>query len=153
MNMSLMKHYCLIGIAIAILGQLNGCSVYMAATQPEKKNTNVLAVGTPRSMVIAELGQPSSTEVKNNKRTDYFSFVQGYSKGAKVGRAVLHGTADVLTLGLWEVLGTPTEVVFSGDKVTYEIVYDNDDKVEQVIPINVPEPKQENTTTQEQGIH
>ena len=153
MNISLMKHYCLIGIAIAILGQLNGCSVYMAATQPEKKNTNVLAVGTPRSIVIAELGQPSSTEVKNNKRTDYFSFVQGYSKGAKTGRAVLHGAADVLTLGLWEVVGTPTEAVFSGDKVIYEVIYDKDDKVEKVIPINVPAPKQENTTTQEQGTH
>lgn len=153
MNMPTIKHYFLIGIAIAILGQLNSCSVYMAATQPEKKDTNVLAVGTPRSMVIAELGQPSSTEVKNNKRTDYFSFVQGYSKGAKAGRAVLHGAADVLTLGLWEVIGTPAEVTFSGDKVIYEVIYDKDDKVEKVIPINVPEPKQENTTTQEQGAH
>jgi len=149
MNMPIIKHYLLMYIAIAILGgQLSGCSVYMAATQPGKKDTNVLVVGTPRSIVIAELGQPTSIEVKNNKRTDYFSFVQGYSKGTKTGRAVFHGAADVLTLGLWEVVGTPTEAIFSGDKVIYEVIYDKDDKVEKVTPINIPGLKQENITPQ-----
>jgi hypothetical protein len=52
------------------------------------------------------------------------SFTQGYSKGAKVGRAVFHGAADVLTLGLWEVAGTPIEAVADGTPIKVEVYYD-----------------------------
>lgn len=113
----------------------NGCSVYMAATQPTQKNLDVLSAGTPRSLVLAEIGQPQASEMKDGKRVDVFSFVQGYSKGAKAGRALFHGAADVFTLGLWEVLGTPTESIFTGEKVAYEVTYDTSDKVEKVVKL------------------
>ena len=98
-------------LILAILGLIMhcvGCSVYMAARQPDKKNLDVLTVGTPRAMVLGELGQPVSTEIKDGQRTDVFAFTQGYGKGAKTGRAIFHGLADVFTLGLWEAVGTPT---------------------------------------------
>jgi len=60
-------------------------------------------------------------------------FIQGYSTGAKAGRVLFHGAADVVTLGLWEVVGTPAEAVFSGDEMAYEVSYDNDDRIHQVI--------------------
>jgi hypothetical protein len=66
---------------------------------------------------------------------DVFSFTQGYSKGAKTGRAVFHGAADVLTLGLWEVVGTPTEAVFDGRQVAFEVTYDASEKVEKVVTL------------------
>lgn len=85
--------------------------------------------------MLAEFGQPTATEKRGEKTVDVFSFVQGYSKGAKTSRAVFHGAADVFTLGLWEVVGTPTEAVFDGTKVTYEITYDENNRVEKVVPL------------------
>jgi hypothetical protein len=39
----------------------------------------------------------------------------------------------VLTLGLWEGIGTPVEGTFSGDEMAYEVRYDDDSRVDQVI--------------------
>jgi hypothetical protein len=130
----------LLGLAVAcslavVVAAGNGCSVYMAASQPGQKNLDVFSVGTPRSLVLAEVGQPQASEMKDGKRVDVFSFVQGYSKGAKAGRAFFHAAADFFTLGLWEAVGTPTEAVFSGDKVAYEVTYDSSDKVEKVVSL------------------
>lgn len=112
-----------------------GCSVFMAAKQPSAKNIDLFRVGTPRSMLLAEFGLPTVSEVRNGKKCEIFKFVQGYSAGAKAGRAVFHGTADVLTLGLWEVVGTPTEGIFSGDEMVYDVCYDENDRIDQVITL------------------
>jgi hypothetical protein len=114
---------------------LAGCSVYMAVKQPSKKNLEVMNIGTPRSLVLAEFGQPAAAETRDGKKVDVFSFVQGYSQGAKTGRAVFHGVADFMTLGMWEVVGTPAEAVLDGTKVVYEITYDPNDRVEKVVPL------------------
>lgn len=122
-------------ILVISMATVGGCSVYMAAHQPDKKNLNVFEPGTPRNLVLAEIGQPKATEMRNGRRVDVFSFVQGYSKGAKAGRAAFHGAADVLTLGLWEVVGTPTEATFDGSKVAFEVTYDKNDKVKKVVQL------------------
>jgi len=123
----------IVGFCMAVgLFMQTGCSVFMAAKQPPKKNLGVLKEGTPRSLLLAEFGQPVATETKEGKKVDVFSFTQGYSKGAKVGRAAFHGAADVFTLGLWEVVGTPTEAAFDGKKMSFEVTYDASDKVEKV---------------------
>lgn len=112
---------------------ISGCSVFMAAKQPDAKNIDLFRVGIPRSMLLAEFGLPMASEVRDGKKTEIFKFIQGYSAGAKAGRAVFHGVADVLTIGLWEVVGTPTEGVFNGNEMVYEVSYDENDKVDQVI--------------------
>jgi hypothetical protein len=104
----------------------------MAAKQPEKKDLNVLDRGIPRNFVIAEIGAPAHSRVEEGKTCDVFSFVQGYSKGAKVGRALFHGAADVFTLGLWKVAGTPIEAVADGNDIKVEVFYDATDSVERV---------------------
>ena len=117
------------------LGLSSGCSVYMASHQPDKKDTTLLKPGTPRSLVLAEFGQPVSSETMEGKHVDVFSFVQGSSQGAKTGRAFFYGVADVFTLGLFEVVSTPVESAMSGDKLMYEVTYDANDKVGKVVPI------------------
>lgn len=112
-----------------------GCSVYMAANQPPAKNIDLFKVGTPRAALLAEFGYPASSDVKDGKKYDIFRFTQGYSGGAKAGRAVAHGVASVLTLGLWEVIGTPIEAVNSGDLTAYEVGYGSDDRVDVVISL------------------
>ena len=117
------------GAAIACGLAVSGCAVSMAIEQPTKKNLGVLEVGTSRNEVLAELGRPASTRWVRRKRVDVFRFVQGYSKGARAGRALAHGTADFLTAGMWEVAATPAEGYFSGENVVYEVLYDQNQRV------------------------
>ena len=123
-------------ICLAVMLTSTGCAVFMAAKQPPKKDLSVLSPGMPRSMLLAELGEPVTTETRDGKKVEVFSFTQGYSKPAKAARAVFHGAADVFTLGLWEVIGTPTEAVFDGNKMSFEVAYNADDQVENVIDLS-----------------
>lgn len=129
-----MKQLKLVSLMLAF-SILTSCSVYMAAKQPDAKNIDLLAVGTPRAMLLAEFGLPTVAEVRNGRKYEIFKFVNGYSPGAKAGRAVFHGAADVLTLGLWEVVATPTEGIFSGDEMAFMVRYDNDDRVDEVVAL------------------
>ena len=111
------------------------CSVFMAAKQPENKYTKILVVGVPRATVLSELWSPISTVRKGSETIDIFSFKQGYGKAAKFGRAMFHGVADIATLGLWEIVGTPVESSFDGNNVAYQIIYDEHDNVKNVIQL------------------
>lgn len=121
-------------VFILSIFSLTGCSVYMASKQPDKKNIELFKVGTPRSMLLAEFGNPVASEVREDgQKYEIFSFTQGYSGAARTGRALFHGAADVFTLGLWEVIGTPTEGAFDGTEMAYEVRYDENSKVDQVL--------------------
>jgi hypothetical protein len=131
--MALFKRFILFASLPALLSMPHfACAPYMAATQPSAKNTDLFKVGTPRNALLAEFGAPAVTEVRNGKQHEVFRFIQGYSTATKTGRALLHGVADVATFGLWEVVGTPAEAVFSGDEMAYDVTYDKDDVVDQV---------------------
>jgi outer membrane protein assembly factor BamE (lipoprotein component of BamABCDE complex) len=121
-------------VVVAALGAA-GCSPVMAAHQPSRKDVDLLSPGMPRNTLLAELGQPVASDVKNGQRVEVFSFVQGYRKGVRIGRTIGHAAADVMTLGLWEVAGTPTEATLNGHNVAYEVTYDASDRVEQVVPL------------------
>jgi hypothetical protein len=125
-------------VAFALL--FSGCSVVMATRQPTLKDLGVLKPGTERDRVVAELGTPVLTEKAPGGKKDVFTFVQGYSKGAKVSRAMFHGVADVFTIGLWEVVGTPVEASFNGKKITVRVLYDDHDIVTDSTVLSVAEP-------------
>ena len=122
---------------LLIVGTFNitGCSVFMAAKQPEKKDTKMLAVGVPRAVILAEFGAPVSTVKNGDETVDIFSFKQGYGKAAKFGRMMFHGVADVATLGLWEIIGTPVESGFDGNNIAYQITYDQNDNVKTFVQL------------------
>ena len=132
-----------------LLVLVTGCSVVMATQQPGRKDLSVLSKGVERSRVIAELGSPLITDVVDGKKQDVFAFKQGYSTGAKAGRAVFHGVADVFTLGLWEVVGTPAEAVFHGSEVKVRVLYDKDDKVDSILTYAGKEKEDEATVPAE----
>ena len=123
---------CILLVACCI--SFSGCAVVMAVRQPDRKELASLRVGASRNDVIADLGAPtvSNTNAQGNKE-DVFQFRQGYGTGVKATRALIHGVADVLTLGLWEVVGTPTEAIFSGKAMAIKITYDKDDKVKDIV--------------------
>ena len=125
-----MKRFILVLLVIMALFGQEGCAVFMAARQPVKKDLSLFKVGTPRSSLIAEFGSPVVSDMRDGKKYEIFKFTQGYSGPAKVGRAFLHGGADVVTLGAWEVVGTPTEMVFDGTEMAYEVSYDENNCVD-----------------------
>ena len=127
-----MKRYLSLALLVPILYLSSSCSVYMATKQPTKKDLSVLSEGTPRSHVIAEIGPPIHTDELEDGKMDIYKFVQGYTKGAKVGRALFHGVADVFTLGIWEAVGTPIELIADGKEATLEVYYDKDNRVKTI---------------------
>ena len=111
--------------SFAVLLLLSGCSIGMASRQPPAKDLTKLNPGTPRAQVLAEFGAPQGTEVAaDHVRTDHYVFVQGYSQAARTSRARLHGAADTVTLGLWELIGTPTEMIFDGSELQADGTYE-----------------------------
>ena len=116
-------------VLVVIFVTNSGCSVYMAAKQPDAKDLSVLKVGNHRSRVIAELGSPLWTGDKDGDKTDVFVFKHGYGAASRTARAIFHGTADVFSLGLWEVVSTPTEAYFSGSEIKVEVSYDLKDLI------------------------
>jgi hypothetical protein len=48
---------------------------------------------------------------------------------------MFHGVADVATLGLWEIIGTPVESGFDGNNIAYQITYDQNDNVKTVVQL------------------
>ena len=127
------RSWCAIAAVALATGMLfggSGCAAVKAARQPGKKNLGVLHEGTPRTHVIAELGPPTWTRPRpDGTMEDVFAFKQGYTKGAKMGRAFMHGAADVATGGLWEVVGIPAEIWADGTDVQVVVSYDQDERV------------------------
>lgn len=115
-----------------VLWGFSGCAAIKATQQPDKRNLTVLRTGVPRTHVVAELGTPTWTGTHNGQTTDVFAFKQGYSKGVKAGRALAHGAADVVTWGLWEVVGVPVEMLADGTNVKVAVAYDDEDNVQSV---------------------
>ena len=129
-----MKTFLACVLLIVCFMSFSGCAVVMAARQPDKKNLKILSVGTPRSNIIAEFGAPAATETDpKGDKVDIFQFKQGFDTATKATRSLVHGVADVCTLGLWEVVGTPAEAIFGGKNMAIKVTYDETEKVKDVV--------------------
>ena len=123
-NAWLMPLICMVTL---MFGQ--GCGVYMAFTQPDPVSYEWLNPGqAQRGMVMSVLGTPvESISTEDGGRVDTYRFYEGTSTGWSAGRAMLHMMADLFTLGLWEIVATPTEFAIRGDKITTQAVFDSKD--------------------------
>ncbi len=126
------ERFCLLALYGTMCLLLTGCSMVMAARAPERKDMSVLMPGIPRSQVVATLGAPSQTRQTDQGAVDVMAFKQGYSTSSKVSRMVVHGVADLFTIGLWEIVATPLESSLQGEAVQAEVVYDQNDRVRAV---------------------
>jgi hypothetical protein len=104
---------------------LSSCSVGMALHGKPDTNLSVLRTGEDRAVIRANLGNPESVTTN----TDTFIACKG--KEPSTGRAIGHGIMDFLTLGIWEVIGTPVEVISdaSGECRRIVVEYDENNKV------------------------
>ena len=129
--MKKMLLYCL------VLGSLCGCSVGMAVSGKPEPNLSVVKEKAKMGEVELNIG---SAPVKTlSLPNGYLLCVYKYEVGntPSPGRAALHGALDVLTLGVWEVIGTPVESLI-GQTHYVAVTYDNDDRVVEVKPTRAP---------------
>ena len=126
-----MKKISLLLLSLLLVSFISGCAVVMAVKQPSQKNLDLFAVGTPRSLVVAEFGSPIDSQSKDGLKVEIYKFIQGYSVGVKSGRAIFHGAADFFTLGLWEVAATPIEGMANGREIAVEVTYDDNGKIKE----------------------
>lgn len=113
--------------AILLLVPLvSGCAVGMALSGKNEVDVAKLHIGQPRSEVITLLGNPIKTTTTETGSEDVFKCQAG--NAPSVTRAVGHGVMDFLTVGLWEVAGTPFEAL-QGSTYYVTATYDEDEKL------------------------
>ena len=105
-----------------------GCSIFMEANRPTPTNLHKFEVGQSRDSVRQRLGAPDDSVIQTDGTNcdSYQLYTKGYGAGGKVGVALLEGAADVLTLGLTEVVLTPTEVLTKNEKHPVSFCYSSD---------------------------
>ncbi|MBC6497671.1 MAG: hypothetical protein GDA54_05055 [Alphaproteobacteria bacterium GM7ARS4] len=116
-----------IGAILAVSMAVSGCSVYMAAVGSDEKNVAFLRKGVEREAVEFHLGNPRRVN-QNSDGTTTHIFEYEIGNEPSLGRAAGHAAMDVLTFGLWEIVGTPIEAV-AGETVRLSVTYDENDKV------------------------
>lgn len=111
---------------------LSSCSVGMALSGKEEMNTSILYPGVPREAVILRLGEPEHSAIdEEGNYIDTYTRIKGNQPSST--RAVVHGTLDVITLGLWEVLATPIEIVEGVEtKSQFVIYYDAEERIKEI---------------------
>ena len=128
-----------------------GCSVAMALSGKKEPNLGAVRVGSTRGEAELQLGSPiSSVTMEDGRRMDIYEYELGNEPST--GRAVAHGVLDVVTWGLWEIIGTPAEAI-QGKKYQITIYYDSDNRIAAINqPPNLPTAKKEESGASMQKI-
>ena len=124
------RHAAPVVTVLALAWLLSACSVGMALSGSDNPDLGAVKVGASRGEVEMHLGSPkNSATLADGGRTDIYEYEIGNEPSA--ARAIGHGAMDVMTLGLWEVIGTPIEGV-QGERYHATITYGSDDKVVEI---------------------
>jgi hypothetical protein len=128
-----MKSILSVCAALLLASYVAACSVYMEATRPTPIDLNDYQEGMTRDAVLEKLGAPDSTAAESDGTScDFYKlYTRGYGAGGKIPIAVAEGAADVFTLGLAEIVLTPTEGVTKNEKHPVAFCY-KDQKVVRV---------------------
>jgi len=104
--------------ALLLASHMAACSVYMESTRPTPVDLNDFQEGISRDAVLEKLGAPDNTAAESDGTScDFYKlYTRGYGAGGKIPIAVVEGAADFFTLGLAEVVLTPTEGVTKNEK-------------------------------------
>ncbi|MFO1037852.1 MAG: hypothetical protein U1E45_13495 [Geminicoccaceae bacterium] len=130
MNRMVIAIVTILGVTAAA-GALSGCSVGMAASGKPDPNLTATHTGATRADIENALGPPvSSVTLANGDTRCAYEYEMGNEPSP--GRAVAHGIADVMTLGIWEVVGTPIEAM-QGQKYEMDVLYAPDGTAKEVV--------------------
>jgi hypothetical protein len=118
-------------ITLLVLALVSGCSLVMETKRPDYTDVSTIHKGTPRYQVTAVFGKPLETYKKDGKDVDIFQAdPNGRNVATKIVVNTFNTAADVLTIGLWEVVATPAEMLTKHKLTTYLVTYTPDQKVE-----------------------
>ena len=100
----------------------------MEANRPIPTDLHKFEVGQSRDSVLQRLGAPDDSVIQTDGTScdSYQLYTKGYGAGGKAGVALLEGAADVLTLGLSEIVLTPTEALTKNEKHSVAFCYSTD---------------------------
>lgn len=108
----------------------SACSPVMEATRPDPVDLSQFATGESRVQVVEALGAPVAKVKNDDESCDVYKL---YTRGpGDVGKGVIaagEGAADVVTLGLAEVVLTPIEAGTRNAKHTVTFCYGKDGKL------------------------
>jgi outer membrane protein assembly factor BamE (lipoprotein component of BamABCDE complex) len=120
-------------IAFLILALLSGCSLYFETKRPDYTDVTKVQKGTPRYDVTAALGKPIESYKHDGKDIDVFQAdPNGRYAGTKTAVTAFNTVADVFTIGMWEVVATPAEMLTKHKLTTYVVTYAPDQTVESI---------------------
>lgn len=114
---------------------LSGCAVAMSASRSKYQgDPSIIQVGADRAVIESTFGSPNMTASLNDGETKVIYKIDPNAHRAATRNAAVagHVVADVLTLGLWEVVGKPLELAAQDKLTTYIIVYNADGKAKSV---------------------
>lgn len=104
---------------------LSGCSVYKAASNEGVKVKDIKKCGTKSCLISHGLEiLEKDTDDETGKYIERYKGIARKS-GFTYARAAGHGVLDAVTLGLWEVVGTPVEGAMTNNRgfVTVVAIY------------------------------
>jgi hypothetical protein len=106
---------------------LSGCAVGMAMSGKPEPNTYVFKEGAYRGEIELQLGSPIETKANDDgTRLDIYEYEIGNSQDNDT--AMTHALLDLCTLGAWEIVATPVELM-RGEKRYLAVTYDANDRV------------------------
>ena len=111
---------------------LSGCSVAMSASRSTYKgDPAIIQVGADRAVIESTLGPPdmAASLEKGKTKAIYKIDPNAHREVTRDAAVVGHAAADVLTLGLWEAVGTPLEIAAQDKLTNYIVIYGADNKV------------------------
>jgi hypothetical protein len=104
----------------------------MALKGQNQPDLGQVKIGASKEEIELQLGSPiKSAQIPDGYRVDIYEYEVGNQ--TSYGRAAVHGTLDLFTIGLWEIVGTTYEAC-QGDKYKISIKYDPSNKACEIHP-------------------
>src|SRR5260221_11593495 len=122
-DMSLRLRYILL-----VLCFVPGCSIYMEATRPTPVDLAKFHPGDSRAAITQELGsQVTTSKAAGGTSCDlYLLSTKGYGVAGKAPISIGELAADFFTVGLAEIVLSPTEAATRNEKRTVWFCYQSD---------------------------
>src|SRR5579862_4413359 len=113
---------------VLVLCLVSGCSIYMESTRPTPLDLGKFQPGDRRISVMEKLGSPVTTSkgAEGNSCDLYLLYLTGYGIAGKAPIVVGEAAADFFTIGLAEIVLSPTEAATRNEKKPVWFCYQND---------------------------
>ena len=113
---------------VLVLCVVSGCSIYMESTRPTPTDLAKFPPGDSRTSVMEQLGSPVTTSkgLDGTSCDLYLLYITGYGLAGKAPIVVGEAAADFFTLGLAEIVLSPTEAATRNEKRPVWFCYQKD---------------------------